>query len=188
MRTLALILPVALLTFALEYALAVAAMRFTGVRKEFSPFTPLPVLSGVVGGFVFATLAFAVVKFTSSYPNRTFLLIAVVALAISFALPARLSFTKSKRFAGVTPSAQMVLVLMHTAEDWGKAVYLDRSCLVPKCLPILEDNFRVVPGLRANRNMADSSPRSPIVLLGHLGLAVGAARPTIGPSFSIVEA
>jgi hypothetical protein len=36
------------------------------------------------------------------------------ALALSFALPLRLSFTKSHRFAGVTPSAQAMLVLMHT--------------------------------------------------------------------------
>jgi len=39
-----------------------------------------------------------------------FLFVAVGALA----LPIRLSFTKSQRFAGVTPSAQAMLVLMHT--------------------------------------------------------------------------
>ena len=72
MRTLALILPVALLTFALEYAVAAAQMRFTGVPKGFPPFTALPILSAVAVGFVFATLAYAVVKFTSSFPNRTF--------------------------------------------------------------------------------------------------------------------
>lgn len=127
MRTLAWILPVALLTFGLEYAVGAAAMRFTGVPKGFPPFTALPILSGVAGGFVFATLAYAVVKFTSSYPNRTFLLIAVVALAISFALPVRLSFTNSKRFAGVTPSAQMVLVLMHTVLATSAVIVLTRS-------------------------------------------------------------
>jgi hypothetical protein len=42
------------------------------------------------------------------------LFIAVGVLALSFALPLRLSFAESDRFAGVTPSAQMVLVLMHT--------------------------------------------------------------------------
>jgi hypothetical protein len=35
-----------------------------------------------------------------------FLFVAVCALALSFALPIRLSFTKSHRFAGVTPSGQ----------------------------------------------------------------------------------
>lgn len=35
----------------------------------------------------------------------------VAALAVSFALPLRLSFTKSKRFAGGTPSAQIRLGL-----------------------------------------------------------------------------
>lgn len=39
MRTLALILPVVPLTFALEYALA-AAVRFTGVPKGFPPLRP----------------------------------------------------------------------------------------------------------------------------------------------------
>jgi hypothetical protein len=109
-----LILAVALSTFALEYLLGTAAMRFTGVPKGFPPFTPLPILSGVVGGFVLGTSAYVVVKGMSSDPNRTFLLIAVAALALSFALPIRLSFTKSKRFTGVTPSAEMVLALMHT--------------------------------------------------------------------------
>ena len=46
--------------------------------------------------------------------GKMFLLVAVCALALSFALPLRLSFTKSHRFAGVTPSAQAMLVLMHT--------------------------------------------------------------------------
>ena len=127
MRTLALILAVAPLTFALEYVVAVAAMRFTGVPKGFPPFTPLPILSGVVGGLMLATLTYAVVKLTSSDPKRTFLLIAVVALAISFALPVRLSFTKSKRFAGTTPSAQMVLVLMHTLVAISAVTVLTRS-------------------------------------------------------------
>ena len=52
--------------------MAGAAMRFTGVPKGFPPFTALPILSAVAVGFVFATLAYAVVKFTSSFPNRTF--------------------------------------------------------------------------------------------------------------------
>ncbi|MGH9622317.1 MAG: hypothetical protein ACRD45_21745 [Bryobacteraceae bacterium] len=76
---------------------------------------------------MFATLAYAVVKFTSCYPNRTFLLITVVALAISFALPVHLSFTKSKHFAGVTNSAQMVLVLMHTVLATSAVTVLTRS-------------------------------------------------------------
>jgi hypothetical protein len=39
--------------------------------------------------------------------------VAMGALVLSFGLPLRLSFTKSRRFAGVPPSAQMMLVLMH---------------------------------------------------------------------------
>jgi hypothetical protein len=49
-----------------------------------------------------------------THPEKMFLFVAVGALALSFALPLRLSFTKSHRFAGVTPSAQAMLVLMHT--------------------------------------------------------------------------
>jgi hypothetical protein len=57
---------------------------------------------------------FVGLKLVSGHPERMFLFVAVGALALSFALPLRLSFTKSPRFAGVTPSAQAMLVLMHT--------------------------------------------------------------------------
>jgi hypothetical protein len=127
MRLLTLVLPAVFLTFALEYGLAMLAMRFTGVPKGFPPFTALPVLSGVIGGFVLATITYALVKLTSSDPNRTFLLIAIATLALSFSLPIRLSFTKSKRFAGVTPSAQMVLALMHTVLATSAVSVLTRS-------------------------------------------------------------
>ena len=61
-----------------------------------------------------ASLTYAVLKAVSAHPEKMFLFVAVAALALSFALPLRLSFTKSHRFAGVTPSAQAILVLMHT--------------------------------------------------------------------------
>jgi len=61
-----------------------------------------------------ASLTYAVLKLVSAHPEKMFLFVAVGALALSFALPLRLSFTKSHRFAGVTPSAQAMLVLMHT--------------------------------------------------------------------------
>ncbi len=127
MPSLTLTLPVVFLTFALEYALAAVAVQFTGVPRDFPPFTALPILSGVIGGFTLATLTYAVVKLMSSDPNRTFLLIAIAVLAVSFTLPVRLSFTKSKRFAGVTPSAQMVLALMHTLLATSAVSILTRS-------------------------------------------------------------
>ena len=100
--------------FAINIMIALAGLRFTNVPSDFPPFTLLPILSGCVGGVVMAALTYAVLKAVSTQPERMFLFVAVCALALSFALPLRLSFTKSPRFAGVTPSAQAVLVLMHT--------------------------------------------------------------------------
>ena len=49
----------------------------------------------------------------SPTPDRLFFFVTLAVFACSLALPLRLSFTRSQRFAGVTTSAQMVLVLMH---------------------------------------------------------------------------
>jgi hypothetical protein len=100
--------------FAIDIMIALAGLRFTHVPSDFPPFTLLPILSGCVGGVVMASLTYAVLKLVSAHPEKMFLFVAVCALALSFALPIRLSFTKSQRFAGVTPSAQAMLVLMHT--------------------------------------------------------------------------
>ena len=100
--------------FAIDIMIALAGLRFTNVPSDFPPFTLLPILSGCVGGVVMASLTYAVLRAVSAQPEKMFLFVAVCALALSFALPLRLSFTKSQRFAGVTPSAQAMLVLMHT--------------------------------------------------------------------------
>ncbi len=100
--------------FAIDIMIALAGLCFTDVPSDFPPFTLLPILSGCVGGVVMASLTYAVLKLVSAHPEKMFLFVAVGALALSFALPLRLSFTKSRRFAGVTPSAQAILVLMHT--------------------------------------------------------------------------
>ena len=100
--------------FAIDIMIALAGLRFTHVPSNFPPFTLLPILSGCVGGVVMASLTYAVLKVVSAHPEKMFLFVAVCTLALSFALPLRLSFTKSHRFAGVTPSAQAMLVLMHT--------------------------------------------------------------------------
>ena len=114
LRTLALTLFAAGLAFAIDLLIGLAGLRFTQVPKDFPPFTWLPILSGAVGGAVFASITYAILRLASGQPEKTFLFLAVVVLALSFALPLRLSFTKSARFAGVTPAAQMFLVLMHT--------------------------------------------------------------------------
>ena len=114
MRTISLTLLAALLAFVVDSLIGFAALRYTQVPKNFPPFTLLPILSGAVGGALFASLCYALIRAVSKQPEKLFLFVAVAVLALSFGLPIRLSFTKSPRFAGVTPAAQMALVLMHT--------------------------------------------------------------------------
>ena len=114
LRALLLIFVAGSLGFAIDALIGTAGIRLANVPKGFPPFTLLPILSGAIGGPLLATLAYALIRAVSQRPDRTFLFVAIIALALSFALPIRLSFTKSKRFAGVTPAAQMILVLMHT--------------------------------------------------------------------------
>ena len=113
-RMISLTVLAAVLAFLVDALIGFAGLRITHVPKGFPPFTLLPILSGAVGGDVFASMTYAIIQVVSKQPERVFLFVAVGVLALSFALPLRLSFTKSVRFAGVTPSAQMVLVLMHT--------------------------------------------------------------------------
>jgi hypothetical protein len=89
-------------------------MRFSGVPKGFPPFTALPLLSGVCGGFLGACIIYAFIRRFSEQPDRTFFFVSIAVLALSFLLPLRLSFTRSARFVGVTPAAQMILALLHT--------------------------------------------------------------------------
>ena len=114
MKATLLIIAVAFATFTLIWALSVVAIRVTGVPEGFPPFTALPLLSGVIGGFLSASAGYALIRHMAVRPDRTFFFVAIAFLALSFALPLRLSFTRSLRFAGVTPSAQMVLALFHT--------------------------------------------------------------------------
>ena len=98
-------------TFVAVWLLANVALRITGVPKGFPPFTVLPLLSGVVGGFIGASAVYFLLTTISANPNRSMFFVSIAVLALSFGLPLRLSFT---RFAGVTPSAQMMLALLHT--------------------------------------------------------------------------
>lgn len=114
MRTLLALLSASGAAFAVDFLIGRAGLRWTHVPKDFPPFTLLPILSGAVGGPLLAAGVYAIIRAVSKQPDRVFLFVAIAALVVSFALPLRLSFTKSKRFAGVTPTAQIVLVLMHT--------------------------------------------------------------------------
>ena len=103
----------AVMTFLGVWGAAILARNVTGVPKNFPPFTALPLLSGVAGGFLGAAAVYAIVRSSSTNPDRIFFFVAITFLALSFVLPIRLSFTKSHRFAGVTPAAQMTLALFH---------------------------------------------------------------------------
>ena len=127
MRNVPYVLLAALLAFGVDILIAALAMRFSGVPKGFPPFTSLPILSGVLGGFLLASLVYAVLRLTSTHPDQIFFFVAITALAISFALPVRLSFTHSKRFAGVTPAAQMALAVMHSVIAASAVTPLPRS-------------------------------------------------------------
>ena len=107
------------LAFAIDFIIARVGVRLTHVPNDFPPFTALPILSGCVGGVLMASLTYV-----SLQPDRMFVFIAIAALCLSFGLPLRLSFTKSRRFAGVTPSAQMLMVLMHSVVAGSSVVAL----------------------------------------------------------------
>jgi hypothetical protein len=67
-----LIIFAALATLLAEWAMANLALRMTGVPKGFPPFTFWPILSGVAGGFMLASLAYAVIGAYFSQPQRIF--------------------------------------------------------------------------------------------------------------------
>ena len=119
-------------TYLAIWLMAALAMRFTGVPKGFPPFTALPLLSGVLGGFLGAWAVFAIIRAVSAQPNRTFLFVSIAVLALSFALPLRLSFTRAPRFFGVTPAAQMMLALMHTVIATAAVTILTRAASLPR--------------------------------------------------------
>lgn len=101
----------------LNVALGFVLARLTGVPKDFPPFSPLPLLSGSVGGPLVASVGYLALWFL--IPNQgllhaVFVAAGVALLAWSYRLPRRLSFTKSPRFAGVTVAAQFALGFLHT--------------------------------------------------------------------------
>ena len=114
MKTVCIVVLAAVTTFFVVWGIAALARNLTGVPRDFPPFIALPLLSGVVGGFCGAAAVYTIVRASSTNPDRVFFFVAITFLALSFALPIRLSFTKSRRFAGVTPTAQMTLALIHT--------------------------------------------------------------------------
>ena len=113
MRTLLLTLTASIVAFAVDFGIATVSQTVTRVPQGFPPFSLLPVLSGTLGGNMLASITYAILRLVSRNRDRVFFFVTLTDFTLSLALPLRLSFTRSDRFAGVTPSAQMVLVLMH---------------------------------------------------------------------------
>lgn len=91
-------------------------LRVTGVPPGYPPLTPLPLLSGAVGGSLISAVGYLLLS-ALIRDQRTLwtvlIVLALLLLVVSFNLPWRLSFTRSPRFAGVTVSAQVAQALLH---------------------------------------------------------------------------
>jgi hypothetical protein len=91
-------------------------LRVTGVPSGYPPLTPLPLLSGAVGGSLISALGFlllsSLIKDQKTFQN-VLIGLAMVLLVASFALPWRLSYTQSARFVGVTVLAQISQAFLH---------------------------------------------------------------------------
>jgi hypothetical protein len=92
-------------------------LRLTGVPPGYPPLSPLPLLSGAVGGSLISALGYLLLSLLIK-DQKTLLTVLVVLAAllllVSFNLPWRLSYTRSLRFAGVTLSAQVAQAMLHT--------------------------------------------------------------------------
>jgi hypothetical protein len=91
-------------------------LRVTGVPANYPPLTPLPLLSGAVGGSLISALGYlllsSVIKDQKTF--QTVLIgLAILLLIVSFSLPLRLSYTQSARFVGVTVFAQFSQAFLH---------------------------------------------------------------------------
>ena len=101
----------------LNVALGFALARLTGVPRDFPPFSPLPIISGSVGGPFIATVGYLALWLlvpNQGLLNAVFVAAGVVVLVASYSLPRRLSSTRSPRFAGATVAAQLALGFLHT--------------------------------------------------------------------------
>jgi hypothetical protein len=113
MRTLLLTFLAGSIAFIVDLAIGAAAPHFTRAPQSFPPFTTLPILAGTFGGATCASIVYSIIKMNARNPDRVFFFVSLAVFALALGLPLRLSYARSPRFSGVTPSAQMVLVLMH---------------------------------------------------------------------------
>jgi hypothetical protein len=107
----------AVLTTCFCVPLGLVLLRITGVPPTYPPLLPQQILSGTVGGALLVSLGYWLLS--ALIPDKrtrhaVFLAIAVVLCLTSFQLAARLSYTQSPRFAGVTLAAQISQCVLHT--------------------------------------------------------------------------
>jgi hypothetical protein len=100
-------------SFVITWVMAQIASQTTGVPEAFPPFTWAPLATACFGGAVLGTAIYQLLRKITRWANPIFVGLAILTVSGSLALPYRLGYTQSKRFAGATPSAQGVLVLMH---------------------------------------------------------------------------
>jgi mannose/fructose/N-acetylgalactosamine-specific phosphotransferase system component IIC len=118
----------AVLTTCFCVPLGLALLRITGVPPTYPPLLPQQVLSGTIGGSLLVALGYWLLS--ALLPEKrlrhvVFLTLAVVLCLVSFQLAARLSYTQSPRFAGVTLAAQIGQCLLHTI-----VVFLSAICFL----------------------------------------------------------
>ncbi len=104
------------LTTALCVPLGLIFRRTTGVPPTYPPLSPAPLISGAVGGALLVTLGYCfLTAVVADLKWRAIIFVSLGCLltVVSFYLPSRLSYTKSLRFTGVTPSAQIAQGLLH---------------------------------------------------------------------------
>ena len=107
----------AVLTTCFCVPLGLALLRITGVPPTYPPLLPQQVVSGTVGGALLVAIGYWLL--CALFPEKrtrhaVFLALAMVLCLTSFQLAARLSYTQSLRFAGVTFAAQIGQCLLHT--------------------------------------------------------------------------
>lgn len=114
------------LTIVANLILLFAGRPFTGVPDTFTTLSPGPVVMWSVLGTIGATIAFALARRFAKSPNKTFVLIAVIVLLLSFIPDVLIHGMTSGMFAGATWSAVALLMVMHIAA----AVILVKTLIV----------------------------------------------------------
>ncbi len=83
------------------------------VPGTFAPLTTAPIIFWSFVGAFGAIGVYALIRIWSTTPNRTFVIVAVIVLVLSFIPDLAISGVTTGPFAGATPAAILVLMVMH---------------------------------------------------------------------------